>query len=132
MRQGKIASVITLLIFLVLPPCLASSRALPSSAKPRMGKIMGTLLDANDARVAHAKVRIESSKFRWEGISDDAGDFTAAVPTGTYRIYVEAHGFRKFESAFLSVKPKVIEMVNIHLEVQPIINTIPVSPQKQI
>ena len=92
---------------------------------------MGTLLDVNDARVAQAKVKIESTKFKWEGESDEAGAFTAEVPADTYQIYVKANGFRKFESAFLRVKSNVTEMVNIHLEVQAIIDTIPVAPKKQ-
>jgi len=41
---------------------------------------MGTLLDVNDARIVHAKVRIENEKFKWAGESDDAGDFTVVVP----------------------------------------------------
>ena len=45
-------------------------------------------------------IRIENEQFKWAGESDDAGDFTAAVPPGTYRIYAEAHGFRRFESLF--------------------------------
>ena len=92
---------------------------------------MGTLLDVNDARVARAKIKVESASFQWQGESDEAGDFTVEVPAGTYRIYVRANGFRKFESAFLKVKSDVTEMVNLHLEVLTIIDTIPVEPKKK-
>jgi hypothetical protein len=64
-------------------------------------------------------------------IADEAGDFTADVPAGTYRIYVRANGFRRFESAFLKVKSNVTDMVNIHLEVLTIIDTIPVESKKK-
>jgi hypothetical protein len=92
---------------------------------------MGTLLDVNDARVARAKIKVEGASLQWEAEADDAGDFTVEVPAGTYRIYVRANGFRKFESAFLRVKSDVTEMVNIHLEVQPIIDSIPVESKKK-
>ena len=88
---------------------------------------MGTLLDVNDARIVHAKVRIENEQFKWAGESDDAGDFMAVVPPGTYRIYAEANGFRRFESPFLNAKPNVKEMVNLHLEVLKIRHPIPVT-----
>ena len=101
-------------------------RSQPSTKQPT-STIMGTLLDVNDARIVHAKVRIENKQFKWAGQSDDAGDFTAVVPPGTYRIYAEAKYFRRFESPFLNAKPGVKEMVNLHLEVQPIIDTIPVT-----
>jgi hypothetical protein len=92
---------------------------------------MGTLLDINDARIVHAKILIENDKFKWAGESDDAGDFTAVVPPGTYRIYAEANGFRRFESPFLNAKPDVKEMVNLHLEVQTIIDTIELPRKKR-
>lgn len=88
---------------------------------------MGTLLDVNGSRVVNATVRVEGGSFRWEGPSGDEGEFKVEVPAGTYRIYVQAHGFRKFESADLKVKPGVTEMVNIHLEVQPTQHPIPVE-----
>lgn len=101
-------------------------RSQPSAKQPT-STVMGTLLDVNDAWIVHAKVRIENEQFKWAGESDDAGDFTAVVPPGTYRIYAEAHGFRRFESPFLNAKPGVKEMVNLHLEVQPISHPIPVT-----
>lgn len=92
---------------------------------------MGTVLDEYDARVAHAKIRIENAHFKWEGESDDAGDFAANVPVGEYRIYVNASGFRKFESPFLKAKRNITEMVNLHLEVLVNINSIEIPTTKR-
>ena len=125
----KFLSVIACLIVLGLSLTAASLPIPPQ--KSQAGKIMGTLLDVNEARVTRAKIRVEGAKFKWQGESDEAGDFTAEVPAGEYLIYVSAHGFRKFESAFLRVKSDVTEMVNIHLEVQPIIDSIPVESKKK-
>jgi hypothetical protein len=129
MNRMKFLSVIACLVVLGLS-LTAAPLPIPSQ-KSQAGKIMGTLLDVNDARVTRAKIRVEGAKSEWQGESDEAGDFTAEVPVGEYRIYVSAHGFRKFESPFLKVKPDVIEMVNIHLEVQPNTHPIPVESNKQ-
>lgn len=106
---------------------LRSQPPVKQPVKQPKSTVMGTLLDVNDARIVRAKVRIENEQFKWTGQSDDAGDFTAVVPPGTYRIYAEANGFRRFESPFLNAKPGVKEMVNLHLEVQPITQPIPVT-----
>jgi hypothetical protein len=102
----------------------------PSSTNQATGKIMGVLLDVNDARIVHAKIKIESKDFKWEGESDEAGEFTVDVPAGTYLIYADANGFRKFESPFLKVKPAITEMVNLHLEVKVFIDQVDVGTKK--
>jgi hypothetical protein len=119
----------TLLVAGGLAIIFGAFTVLPSqtSLKHPTSTIMGTLLDVNDARIVHAKVRIENNQFQWAGESDDAGDFTAVVPPGTYRIYAEANGFRRFESPFLNVKPNIKEMVNLHLDVLTIVDKIPVT-----
>ena len=54
-----------------------------------------------------------------------------AAPAGEYRIYVVAPGFRKFESAFLRVKPGVTEMVNLQLEVASVNGLTPAKKKKK-
>jgi uncharacterized membrane protein len=127
MKRLKITRFVTLFIALCLSLSAAASQAPQSPAKQQTGKIMGTLLDINGSRVAHAKVKVESAKFKWEGESDEAGDFTVELPAGEYRILVQAPGFRYFESAFLRVKPNVTEMINIHLEVAAMPHPVPVQ-----
>jgi len=131
MNRIKFLSALAGLVVLGLSLSAASSPLRVASPQSSTGRIMGTLLDVNDARVVGAKIKVEGGRFKWEGESDEAGDFTADVPAGRYRIYVRANGFRSFESAFLTVKSDVTEMVNIHLEVQPIIDTIPVESKKK-
>ena len=127
MKRLKMMSFFALIIVFCLPSSATSFRSPQSAGKTPTGKIMGTLLDVNDARVTQAMVRVEGGKLKWEGESDEAGDFTVELPVGDYRIYVQAAGFRPFESAFLKVKPKIIEMINIHLEVAGMNNPIPVQ-----
>ena len=110
----------------ILVAAAATTLRSQPSAKQPTSTIMGTLLDINDARIVRAKVRIENEQFKWAGESDESGDFMAVVPPGMYRIYAQAHGFRRFESPFLNAKPNVKELVNLHLEVLPISHPIPV------
>jgi hypothetical protein len=131
MKPMKLINAIALLIIIGLPLSASSSRLSSSSQTSPVGRIMGTLLDVNDSRVDRAKIKVEGAGITWEGEADEAGDFTVDVPAGTYRIYVRANGFRKFESAYLRVKSDVTEMVNIHLEVQPITHPIPVESEKK-
>ena len=131
MNHMRFLSAIAGLVVLGLSLSGDSSPLRVASSKSSTGRIMGTLLDSNDARVVRGKIKVEGAGFKWEGESDEAGDFTADVPAGRYRIYVRANGFRSFESPFLTVKSDVTEMMNIHLEVQPIIDSIPVESKKK-
>jgi Carboxypeptidase regulatory-like domain len=88
------------------------------SVKEEIGKIKGLILDANGARVARAVVRIENAKLKREVKSGAEGNFEVELPSGVYRIVIQAHGFRKFEYSPLNVKPNMSELINIHLEVE--------------
>jgi hypothetical protein len=124
----KLACIVVVLSLTYVSFSPASSRP-QAPAKQPMSTIMGTLLDVNDARIVHVSVRVENGQFKWVGESDDAGDFTAEVPIGRYRIYVDANGFRRFESPFFNAKENTTEMVNLHLEELTIIDRIEV-PRK--
>ena len=112
---------------------LARAATLPfiqSSANQKTGTIMGVLLDVNDVRITHAKIKVEGTDFKWEGESNDAGEFSVEVPAGKYLIQAYAQGFRRFESPSLNVKPTITEMINLHLEAQLVIDTVYVRPKK--
>jgi hypothetical protein len=131
MKRMKVVGAIACLLVCCLSLSTASARLDKSSQEPPVGRILGTVTDAFDVRVAHAKVRIEGGKVKWEGESDEAGEFSAEVPAGLYRIFVNANGFRRLESALLKVKPDVSEIVNIHLEVMNPICTVEIKPEKE-
>ena len=131
MKQMKLLTAIACLLVCSLAPGNASSRLEEHGQKLPVGRIVGTVVDAYDARISHAKVKVESGKVKWEGETDEAGDFSAEVPAGSYRIYIKANGFREFESAFLKVKSNVSELVNIHLEVLTIIDSVIIKPKKK-
>ncbi len=78
---------------------------------------MGVLLDANDARVVNATVKIDGGKIKRKVKSGQEGEFEIWLPAGNYQITVEANGFRRFVYSPLKVKPDETEMINIHLKV---------------
>jgi len=86
-------------------------------AKKESGRIAGVVLDINEARVKGAKVIIKARDFSRAVVTGDAGEFEIGLPAGEYYFTVEANGFCRFEGELLKVKPKITEMVNIHLEV---------------
>jgi hypothetical protein len=100
------------------------------------GRISGTVRDKYDARVVGATIKIQSEaakwtkKYQWQGRSDDEGQFSAVLPAGTYQIYVRAPGFKNFESPFIKVRGKSKEMVNLHLNVAAVIDTIRIKGKR--
>jgi hypothetical protein len=120
--------IVACLTVLSLLLCFVSSLSAQSSAKQATGQIKGAVMDVQDGRVTDAVIKIVGKDFKWTGITNSEGEFTADIPTGTYHIYAMASGFRKFESASLKVKSNVIELVNIHLDIAPTSGPIKVVP----
>jgi len=116
---------------LSLSLCFVSSLSAQSSGKQPTGQIKGVVMDIQDGRVPDAIIKIVGKDFKWTGMTNSEGEFTADVPIGTYHIYVAASGFRKFESASLKVNPNVIELVNIHLDIAPTGRPDKIVPEKQ-
>ena len=79
MNQMKFLRAVAYLVILGLPLSVSSSGLASSSPGSAAGRIVGTLLDVNDARVNGAKIKVENASFHWEGESDEAGDFTVEV-----------------------------------------------------
>ncbi|HEY0005752.1 MAG TPA: carboxypeptidase-like regulatory domain-containing protein [Pyrinomonadaceae bacterium] len=84
-----------------------------------MSKITGTVLDANQARVTDATIKIENARFSLKLQSNDEGKFEAELPAGTYRIIVRKDGFRRFELSPFRARANSSEQVSIRLEVEP-------------
>ncbi len=88
---------IALLIIVVLTGCLLS---LPAMAQSTAGRILGSVTDPSGASVAGATIVITDVQ---RGTSrtlatDAAGDYAAPdLPPGTYKIHVEAKGFKSVE-----------------------------------
>lgn len=95
--------------------------------KSQTSKIIGVVLDANNARIASASIKIENARFSREVQSGEEGDFEFELPAGTYHITVEKDGFRRFELSDFQAKAKSRERIKIHLEVMPPVGTLKVE-----
>ena len=116
--KRKTFLVVTCLL-IILAPLGEIRGSTARSAGPQTGRILGVVLDRNDARVAGATVIIEGGPkldFKRELKSGEAGEFEIKLPPGVYRITVEANGFHRFEGPELKVQARATEMINIHLK----------------
>ncbi len=82
-----------------------------------MGRIVGVVLDRNEALIPNATIAIQGQRGKRKLKSAHDGSFEAVLPAGTYRIIVEASGFRRFVSSPVVVNPDATEKITIHLEV---------------
>ena len=81
------------LLALASTPLLAHTTESARCEEPK-SRIVGVVLDPNGARIANARVRIEGARSSHEMYTSDDGAFEAELAAGTYRITVEAQGFR--------------------------------------
>lgn len=87
--------------------------------KSQTSKIVGVVLDANNARIVNATIKIENASLSREVQSGEEGDFEFELPAGTYQITVEKDGFHRFEIADFRAKAKSSKRIKIQLEVMP-------------
>jgi uncharacterized membrane protein len=98
----------------------AGQNLLPVQAQTsQASKIAVVVLDANDARIAGATIKIENAQFSREVLSGEEGDFEFELPPGTYRITIEKDGFHRFELQAFRATAKSRELIKIHLKVMP-------------
>jgi hypothetical protein len=82
-------------------------------------RLVGVVLDRNDAVVIGAAVRVNSGTFKRRVKSDGDGRFEMELPAGCYELTAERPGFRKFRLNPFQVRAGTRELINIHLELAP-------------
>jgi hypothetical protein len=101
-----------------LPEALQSSSASAHARTLRTSRIVGTVLDKDDSRIAGATIKIENAEFNRVVLSGDQGDFEVRLPAGVYRFTAEMDGFEKVVLSPLRVKAGARESVSIHMEIK--------------
>jgi hypothetical protein len=104
--------------------CLISLVALMFSlnalAQVQNGQFSGTVTDPSGAAIANAKVTIvnQATNLSVVATTNAAGLYTAReLPVGTYKITVEAAGFKTFSDAAVVLNAGTIAQVNAKMEV---------------
>lgn len=110
---------------------LAVCSSLSVGVQAPMSRVAGLVLDANEARIVGATITVQNAQVKRVGRSDDEGRFAVSVPSGTYQITVEQHGFKKFQMAGFRVGAESSEL-NVHLEVAPPQLPLKVSPSNSV
>ena len=101
--------------------CLVFALSAPSSsAQAVFGSVIGTVTDAQGNAVADAKVTVTSTTKStvYEATSNESGNFsvTHLIPD-TYRIHVEATGFKAYDVTSLAVSADTAASVQSRLQV---------------
>src|SRR5579863_1786906 len=121
MSAGHVAAPTRIFLFVLVAIVLALSLiSIPALAQSTAGRVLGTVTDASGAAVAGATVVVTDTQRGTTRTltTDSAGEYVAAdlIP-GTYKIRVEAKGFKTVERP--SVAVEVASDVRADLTLQP-------------
>jgi hypothetical protein len=122
LSAGHVTTLATRIVLFALAACVltGSLLSLPALAQSTAGRILGSVSDQSGASVAGATVIVTDSE---RGTSrtlttDEAGAYAAAdLAPGTYKIHVEAKGFKSVERP--SVVIEVATDVRVDFALQP-------------
>lgn len=132
MKTARVIPILLLAALAIVPlaptpnACLQSTRA----AMLQLSRLKGVVLDANNARITGASVRVESARFSLETESDGEGNFQLELPAGTYRLTVEKEGFKRFSLSPLRLSAGGQEVVSVHMKVMPPKSTLKIQSRK--
>ncbi len=108
-----------------------------ASGQAVFGSIIGTVTDAQGNSVVGAKVTVTSTtkSFTYDTLTNESGNYavTHLIPD-TYKIHVEAAGFKAYDVASVSVSADTSSSVDISMQVGAITQTVEVTgeiPQLQ-
>src|SRR5207249_9288613 len=113
----------------VLALCLGFLVSQVLSAQSDLGTISGFVKDPSGATVPNAKVTVQNqSGVDREATTNESGYYTITnVPPGSYKMSVEASGFKRYESTNNKLDPSAALTVDATLEVGVTRQTVEVS-----
>jgi outer membrane cobalamin receptor len=104
--------------------------SVPGVASGQGGRVEGTVIDPEGAKVAGALVALRSPAgvIRYQTRSDENGSFLlAGVAAGRYALAVEAPGFSQAEKMFIDVSPGDAERRTVRLDVAAVTDAVVIT-----
>jgi len=83
-----------------------------------LAQTTGVIVDWQDARITDAFILFEGKNFRREIRSDGQGEFSAELPTGSYRVTIRHPTFKTRVIKALKVSSSIPPMLKIRLQVK--------------
>ena len=101
------------------PTRVAQAQSLRPQSEP--GKLVGMIVDPNEARIATATILITSRRLSLEVRVNEEGFFQIDLPQGRYRVTIIANGFRTARRTVF-VKSNAVIALNVPLAVAVFVN----------
>ncbi len=115
-RGMKFIDLIAVFALLLNSFAVAASEPFPQARRSsEPGKLVGMVVDPNEARIAGARIIIEGSGNRREVMADEEGFFVANLPEGRYRITAQSYGFRTVTQTRVYVRANHVRAINFKL-----------------
>ncbi|MCX6631270.1 MAG: carboxypeptidase-like regulatory domain-containing protein [Candidatus Solibacter sp.] len=86
------------------------------------GTITGSVTDPSGASIPDAQITITNTEtdLRYQSVTTGTGNYTVpSLPSGVYKLTVEAKGFNKFEQTNLRVQVAVTTRIDVAMQVGP-------------
>ena len=110
------AIIATLLLSPLAHVAMAAALAQSSRSQSEPGKLVGMIVDQNEARITTAKILITGRGLSREVTVDEEGFFQIDLPQGNYRVTITANGFRTARRNVF-VKSNAVTALNVQLVV---------------
>ena len=117
----QLRSVMIAALLLAPLPQPATGADLAQSSESEWGKLVGMIVDPNEARIATAKILITSRRVSREVLVNEEGFFQIDIPQGRYRVTITANGFRTVRR-IVFVKSNAVIALNVRLPVAVLVN----------
>lgn len=102
-----------ILIGIVIFASIPSPNFISASTGQPTGKVIGTVMDLNEAVIPRTQIVITGENIERRLTSNEEGSYEIDLPAGAYNVTAKANGFRPFQRAAFRVQPNSTLIINI-------------------
>jgi carboxypeptidase family protein len=115
---------------LIVLLCVSLTSIAAPAPRAQFGKIKGTVVDMNEARIVTAEVAIVGGVLSWRVRTDTNGEFEMSLPVGEYQFSIDAPGFETVPARHFEIKKSRTYRVEVKMrEAKPKARLVPAGPQ---